>query len=261
MKLEVIARNPKVLGENHPLLFVHGTCHGAWCWAEHFLGFFAENGFPSFAVSLRGHGQSEGKEFLQQASVFDYVNDVEQVARTLTKSPVVIGHSLGGLVIQKYLEKHRAPAGVLIAPSPIWGMSLAGLPLLMKNPLLFAKTFASRDVQTLYGSPTLIHKMLFSKEMNREKIERYAAKFGKESFKAFLDMMFCLPHPKRVKSQMLVLGATQDAIVPQYAIKQTAKAYAATVKIFPDMAHDMMLEDNWKQVASFMLGWLKSRKL
>ena len=44
-----------------PLLFVHGAYVGAWCWAEHFLGWFGAQGFPAFAVSLRGHGKSSGR--------------------------------------------------------------------------------------------------------------------------------------------------------------------------------------------------------
>jgi hypothetical protein len=37
-----------------PLLFVHGACHAAWCWDEHFLDFFADNGFQ---VIADGHNQ------------------------------------------------------------------------------------------------------------------------------------------------------------------------------------------------------------
>src|SRR5215210_7901490 len=112
MKLEIISREPEIKRYETPLLFVHGTGHAAWSWDEYFLPYFAEKGFSSHAVSLRGHGVSEGHEKLKWTSVADYVGDVFQAASDLPKSPVVIGHSIGGLVIQKYLEKHQAPAAI-----------------------------------------------------------------------------------------------------------------------------------------------------
>ena len=94
--LEVIARKGDGESANPPLLFVHGSCHAAWCWDEHFLGFFAEHGYDAYALSLRGHGTSGGGERLRWTSIADYVADVEQVAAELPRPPVVIGHSLGG---------------------------------------------------------------------------------------------------------------------------------------------------------------------
>src|SRR4028118_1867319 len=98
MRLEVISREPQKKLSETPLLFVHGSCHAAWCWEENFLDYFAARGFDSHAVSLRGHGKSEGKEKLRWTSVRDYVSDVAQIADRFQNKPVVIGHSLGGLV-------------------------------------------------------------------------------------------------------------------------------------------------------------------
>jgi pimeloyl-ACP methyl ester carboxylesterase len=259
MKLEVMTREPRTEPERTPLLFVHGSCHASWCWEEHFLDYFASCGYSSHALSLRGHGQSEGKEHLRWTSVKDYVRDVAQVAESLRHPPVVIGHSLGGLVVQKYLEQHHAPAAVLIAPSPASGMFIAGFPLFLKHPLLFTKLLLTLDVRVVYGTPALTHKMLFSADMGKAKVEEYAGRLGKESFRAALDMMFCLPRPKRVASPLLVVGAANDAVVPPRAIEKTGRAYRAEFKIFPDMAHDMMLEDGWEDVAAYIVGWLKAK--
>ena len=40
--------------ENPPLVFVHGSYHAAWCWAEHWLPFFSAFGFDCYALSLLG---------------------------------------------------------------------------------------------------------------------------------------------------------------------------------------------------------------
>jgi pimeloyl-ACP methyl ester carboxylesterase len=47
---------------------------------------------------------------------------VVAVAERLPTPPVVIGHSMGGFVVQKYLETHQAPAGVLLASIPPRGL-------------------------------------------------------------------------------------------------------------------------------------------
>jgi len=259
MKLEIISREPQVLRFDTPLLFVHGSCHAAWCFEENFLPYFAEKGFSSHAVSLRGHGSSEGSARLKWTSVADYVEDVFQAAKQLAKTPVVIGHSLGGLVVQKFLENHAAPAGILLAPSPSNGMFFSGSRLFFQNPFLFVRVFLTQDVQIVYGTPELVKKSLFSADFEDAKIAEYTKRLGKESFRAFWEMIYNLPNPKRVTTSILVLGGEKDAIVPPHEIKETARAYNADYKIFPDTAHDLMLERNWKTVADFMIDWLQKQ--
>ncbi len=44
--LEVIDKGSCSQAHPVPLLFVHGGWHGAWCWDDHFLDFFAGCGLP-----------------------------------------------------------------------------------------------------------------------------------------------------------------------------------------------------------------------
>jgi pimeloyl-ACP methyl ester carboxylesterase len=109
--------------DTHPTpLLVHGGWHAAWCWDEHFLDFFADNGYRALALSLRGHGGSSASKPIRTISIADYVEDVVTVAEGLPTPPVVIGHSMGGFVVQKYLETHQAPAGVMLASIPPRGL-------------------------------------------------------------------------------------------------------------------------------------------
>lgn len=258
MKLEVISREPKQARYETPLLFVHGTGHGAWCWNENFLPYFAERGFSSHAVSLRGHGASEGREKLKWTSLSDYVSDVFQAAAGLPKRPVVIGHSLGGLVVCKFLEKHDAPAAVLFAPSPSEGMLRSGLKLQFRHPWLFTKIALKQDYAVMFATPALAKKFLFSADADDEKIAEYAGRFGNESYRAALEMVFNLPKPKKIKRPLLVLGAEKDALIAPEKIEKTARVFGADCKIFPGMAHDMMLERDWQKVADYMIDWLKN---
>ena len=95
--------------------------HGAWCWNWYFkpffLPYFAANGFDVIAFSLRGHGGSEGRERLNGFSIDDYVEDLRGVVATVER-PVVVGHSMGGFVLQTYLTQASLRGAVLLASAP-----------------------------------------------------------------------------------------------------------------------------------------------
>lgn len=75
MKLEIISKYPADEQRPTPLLFIHGTFHTASCWEAHFLDYFAQHGFVSHAVNLRGHGKSEGREKLHWIRIADFVSN------------------------------------------------------------------------------------------------------------------------------------------------------------------------------------------
>ena len=133
-QLEVLSCEPKERRHAAPLLFVHGAFAGAWVWDEHFLPCFAAKGYSAHAVSLRGHGGSAGHERIDWYSIHDYVEDVAEVVADLAAAPVLIGHSMGGFVVQKYLERHAVPAAVLMCSVPPQGLVAAQFSLLFEKP-------------------------------------------------------------------------------------------------------------------------------
>ena len=139
MNLEVLSRKARGTIHRTPLLFVHGAYVGAWCWEENFLDWFAERGYPVHAVSLRGHGESHGHDRLPDFGLADYAEDVARVAAALPRPPVLIGHSMGALVVQKYFEKAaHAPAMILASPVPSYGLLPSSFALAFTRPALFA---------------------------------------------------------------------------------------------------------------------------
>ena len=160
--LEVIDKG--CVSEAHPvpLLFVHGAWHAAWCWDEYFLSFFADKGYRALAVSLRGHGSSPTPKPLRSCSVADYVEDVCLVADSLPRRPVVIGHSMGGFIVQKYLESHDAPAGVLMASMPPRGYLGSGLRWMKRHPWDFTKVLITGKSLAYVNTPQLARERFFS---------------------------------------------------------------------------------------------------
>lgn len=263
MNLEIITRKPKTGGTRlTPLLFVHGAWHGAWCWDEYFLQYFADNGYLARAVSLRGHGKSEGRERLRWTSIRGFVADVAQVASDFANPPVVIGHSMGGFVVQKYLERHDAPAGVLLASIPPRGYLPGIIRAGIKHPLALLKSIVMANPYHLVGTPKLTREAFFSADLPPQKIEKYFKGIQQESFAAVFDVtLLYLPRPKRVKTPLLVLGADKDKVFTVREVEATARAYNTEAEIFSHTAHDMMLEVNWKAVADRIVGWLQERNI
>jgi pimeloyl-ACP methyl ester carboxylesterase len=259
MQLEVITREP-VNGSRSPtsLLCVHGGYHGAWCWDEHFLPYFAAQGYEARALGLRGHGRSDGHESINRWRIADYVEDVARVAAGLSSAPVLIGHSLGGIVVQKYLETRPAPAAALLASSPLRGMMGASARMMLRYPLPILKTFLTFNM--LHARPAF-EEVFFSAEVPREKVRAYFARMGNESFWAFMDiLMFDKPKPERIKTPMLVVGGQHDSSIPPSVNEALASAYGTTLETFP-VAHDVMLEPYWERVASRIVAWLRERGL
>jgi len=262
IQLELIVQNPEKNPHPTPILFVHGAWHGAWCWAEHFLPFFADHGYASFALSLRGHGTSAGREHLRRNRIADYVADVAEVIGHLPNPPILVGHSMGGLIVQKYLETNSAPAAVLLASVPVHGAIQTTLRTALRHPLPFLKANLTWSLFPIVGTPGLAREGFFSADMPAEQVARYFARMQDESYPAFWDMLaFSLPRPQKVSTPMLVLGGAADTMFHPAETKATARAYHTQAQIFPNMAHDMMLEAGWQSVAERILGWLKERNL
>lgn len=256
--LEVIDKGSCGAGHPAPLLFVHGAWHAAWCWDEHFLEYFADKGYRALAVSLRGHGNSPSPGRRQSCSVADYVTDVDSVAHGLPTRPVVIGHSMGGFVVQKYLEAHDAPAGVLLASMPVRGCGGFILRGMKRHPWHAIRTTATRRSLRGYNTPELAREHFYSAGTPESDVVRYSARLEEEFVgKLTREMtLSALPKPDRVHTPLLVLGAEFDGCFTQDEIRATARAYRTEAEIFPNMGHNMMVEPGWEAVARRIHTWL-----
>ncbi len=262
MKLEMISKYPANNQQATPLLFIHGMLHGAWCWDVHFLDYFARHGYASHAVNLRGHGNSEGRENLRWIRIADYVQDMEDTVRQLPEPPILIGHSMGGFVIQKYLEDHDAPGAVLLSSPPPAGLLGTALRIARRRPLVFAKANLTFSLLPVIATPELAREAFFSADFPDEELLTHWKQMQDESYMAFVDMVALdRPKPARVKAPLLVLGVGRDNMLKPDEIEATARAYNTHSEIIPDVAHNSMLEPRWQAVADRILAWLKEREL
>jgi acetyl-CoA acetyltransferase len=112
-------------------------------------------------------------------------------------------------------------------------------------------------------TPDIAHKQFFSVTMPRDQVEKYWAKMQDESVRILLDAGFVnRPHPQKINpTPMLVLAAENDRVFTLDEQRKTASAYGTQAEIFPNMAHDMMLEADWQAVADRIIAWLDLQTL
>jgi len=258
-RLSYLSDEPKI---DTPLLFVHGAWHGAWCWEAFFLPYFKAQGYKSYALSLRGHGNSPATKPMIFNGIWDYVADVAETAAQIESEegqrPVVIGHSMGGYITQKYLEKYAAPAAVLLASIPSVGTLPLNLRWLWHEPLSMLMCTLTLSAYPLVNTPTKVKRHFFSDDMPDAQVKEYFPKLQNESLRILLDGgLLNKPQPRKVSGvPILVIAAENDRVFTVDEEKKTAQDYGTEAVIFPDMAHDVMLEADWQNVADHIIGWL-----
>ena len=261
--LEIITRRPVEPVRPHPLLFVHGGYAGAWCWDEHFLPWFAARGYTAHALSLRGHGDSDGRDSLDRFGIDDYVEDLAAAVDALGEPPVLIGHSMGGYVVQQYLPSGTAAAAVLMAAVPPTGLAGPGLSLAVWNP---GAALAIGSIQAFGDAADSVATMrgaLFSDRLPAHRADALLARMGGESSRAMMQMLGggLIWSRTEISVPVLVMGAADDHLIPPAFVRATARRLGVRPCLLADIGHLMMLDAEWETAASCLLDWMDANAL
>ncbi len=246
--------------ERPPLLFVHGAFCGAWTWSEHFLPFFAERGWRSVAVSLRGHGRSAGRRRLDTFGVADYVADVAEAAAGLERPPVVVGHSMGGLVAERFAMAHAVAGLVLLAPASPMGLGPSFLRMSLMRPDLLSALSRVQSAGADEAAFEAIRRGLFSPALPAEQALAYLPLFQRESLRANMELLapqwpWLMARPNL---PVLVAGGADDCFVSRNELELTAMIWGADREVLDGVPHALMLDTTWRLIADVVAGWLEN---
>lgn len=255
--LELFSWHPKNPTEKPALLFIHGAFAGGWMWTETFMPYFAAAGYPCHALSLRGHGGSDDHQHIDWHSIADYVDDVASIVEYLGSTPILLGHSMGGFIAQKYLERHPAPSAALLCSVPPQGLIASQFHLMLQKPQLFLEI--NRIMSGEYTDIETLREALFAGEADEAMLRSWMGRMQKESHRAIWDMsMFNLPNLYAMhRPPMFILGAEKDVLVPAFLAQTTAHTYGQPCHIMRDMGHAITHEKDWRHVADTILHWLE----
>lgn len=238
------------------ILLVHGAWHGPWCWDDSAARLRGQ-GHRVEVVALRCH---DGPRRRIWHRVHHYVEDVADAAARFERRPVIVGHSIGALVVLKYLERHDAAGAVLLAPIPSSSSLAAVVRLATRHPIAFGKACILLRLRPLIGTRTLVRDLFFTPDTPDRIIDHCHARVQDESFPAFLDTILVRPRTRRVHTPVIVLAAGRDAIFTIDEMQQTAHAYGRPAEIFDGIGHDMMLDVGWQDVTDRIAEWARAAR-
>lgn len=257
-QLEILHHHPETPLSAPPLLFLHGAYAGAWCW-DSFLAGCAAKGYDAYALSFSGHGHSPDFSALDSCGIDTYVDDLEAAIETLPQPPILIAHSMGGFVAQRYLSRGgKAAALALLASVPPYGLTGSALYMGMFYPQLLAGLNQFEFGPDAHPDLEMVRELLFSADMPQKDLAEFAASAQRESTRALMEMM--LPQPWRLWAMpqipALVLGAGDDKVIPESDVWATARSLGVEPEFMPGQGHALMLDIRRDQVLSRLLAWL-----
>jgi pimeloyl-ACP methyl ester carboxylesterase len=260
-----------------PVVFIHGMWLHASSWAP-WLELFRAAGYEPIAPGWPGEPDTvaearETPDLVANTSIDDATAHYTKIIDSLDASPIIIGHSFGGLFAEKLLGQGIGVAGVAIDPAQIKGVLplplaqlRAALPAL-GNPanLHRSVSLTAKEFRFGFGNalPEEESAALFDKwtipSPARPLFEAAAANFSLHS-QAKIDT------GNETRGPLLLISGAEDHTVPDVSTRSTLKQYrhstaVTELKQFEHRGHSLTIDSGWKEVADAILQWLKTQEL
>ena len=234
---------------------------------ENFAGFFEQRGFRCHTPAYRYHDdlRSEQSAKLRTGlSIADYVEDVAECVKSFSSPPILVGHSLEGLIAQKLGARGLAKALVLLTPASPSGINALTYSVVKSFwSVLTRWGFWRKSNQLSYNASSyaMLHRV---PEAERKALYE---KFVYESGRAAFEIGFWLMDFKRaaqvqasqVTCPVLVIAGAEDRITPAAVVEKVARRYSlSTFRKFDNHAHWVVGEPGWEEIANFSAEWLKA---
>ena len=262
---------------NTPVIFVHGLWLHATSW-DAWVDFFKEAGYVPSAPGWPGDGDTaadtrDNPQRVAGVGIEDVVEYYTGIIHSLPAKPIVIGHSFGGLIVQRLLGQDLAAAAVAIDPAPIKGVlnlplsSLKVASIALRKPANRNLAISLTAEQFRYGFGNALPE-----QESAELFERWTVPSpGKPLFEAGL-ANFTPRSPAKVntgnktRGPLLITAGGQDHTVPAAISTSTRRLYHKSPAVtdfieFPDRGHSLTIDHGWREVAQAVLDWLRQRSL
>jgi pimeloyl-ACP methyl ester carboxylesterase len=237
-----------------PVVMVHGAFCGGWVF-ERFAGPFMAAGHETHCLDLRADSSVAG------LSMSEYARRVADFAGALEDPPVLIGHSLGGLVCLLAAANVRTAGLVLLAPSAPWGVVASTMEEAVSALALYALgPYWALAIEPEYATFGRYAVDRLARAERHALFGRMSAESGRALFETlnwWLDpFMTTLARPERISAPILALSGARDAIHPPATVAETARRVGAEHVVMPAMSHWLPAEPGWEAVADRCLAWL-----
>jgi len=248
------------------IVFIHGMFQNPVSW-EKWVNYFTDKGYNCIAPAWPLH-EGTPKQLrdnppagLGDLELQTIVNKFEGIISSLDEKPILIGHSVGGLIVQLLVNKGLAEMSVAIdsvAPNAMlafdWGF--------MKNSALIANPFKGNepfymDLETFHGSFCNAMTMAETKEAYERTATHDSRNVLRDCMGSQGHIDLELPH-----APLLFIGGEKDEIIPFELNERNTKAYTnensiAEFKEFANRGHFICGQPGWEEVADYVYDWLQ----
>ena len=235
-----------------PVLCLPGLFAGSWVF-ERLLPLIASRGHHASAISYRGHPPLATRRDIGRQSVADFAEDAADAARSLDR-PIVIAHSLGGLVALLLAQRRLIRAAVLLSPAPPSGINVLSAEILSRMVKYLPALLMSRAYQpTGADADALVLNRV--RESEREAIRlRFVPDSGRASREIALGK-YHIPSDS-IRIPLLVVGSDDDRFIPLGVSRRIAERYSAPLHVAEGHGHFLLSEPGWERQAEVMLDWI-----
>lgn len=249
------------MSDHPPIIFVHGMFMNASSWSE-WETYFAERGHATYAPDWPYRDgtpqqlRSAPPEGLPTLGLEDVLAVYRKAIAEMPEPPILIGHSMGGLVVQLLLQEGNVRAGVAIDSAPPagvrtakWSFLKSNLPVISKRRQPFVPTKAWFDyafVHTLDDAEAervwRMHAVPESAQVARDSTSKIAK----------ID-------PRADRPPLLLVAGELDHIIPASLNRKNYEFYdgpPTDFREFDGRTHWICGQDDWEEVAGYVDSWL-----
>jgi pimeloyl-ACP methyl ester carboxylesterase len=255
--------------------------HGLWTtplafefWAHN----YSERGYMVYAPSWPGM-ESDIRALRRTPDSFaslglrEITDHYERFVLALDEPPILVGHGIGGLVVQALLDRGLGICGVAVASAPIRGIwTLPYSKMRVVTPQLFK---SRRSRRTVALTPAQFHYAFMntsSREEAQRAFERYAVPGPRRVlFQAELANLnpfaeTAINVRRNNRAPLLLIAGSQDHLAPPSVVLANARAYRNSLattdfREYPGRAHFIIAQSGWREVANYTLDWVQDQEL
>ncbi|WP_411093556.1 alpha/beta hydrolase [Streptomyces sp. 049-1] len=256
-----------------PVVFIHGLWLHASCWDAWTRRFFV-GGFEPVAPGWPGEPDTVGEARQRAAAidgvgVDDVVSHYADIVRSFETAPVLIGHSLGGLIVQRLLGMNLGRGAVAIASAPIEGVELPSpyADFCVKFPALSHPENIARSPEITLEQFRYAFANAVSEDEAASLFDRYTMPSpGRTLFEAAFthssrNSRSSVDTGNAGRGPLLLISGQEDCLVPDAITRAAYKLYGDSraitgLKQFVDRGHSMIIDSGWRTIADYTLGWL-----
>ncbi len=243
------------------VIMVHGAFCGGWVF-DTFRRPFEDAGHTVLAPTLPGHTPGEDVAGL---SMTVYAKAIAALCAEQAEPPLLVGHSMGGLLAQMAADRVKVAGLMLLAPSSPWGVSGQSLEEAASALTLFSLgAYWLGSVQPDLNVTARYSLDQMDAAAQAQVFSTMTAESGRALFEVlnwWLDPTMTTSVRNAGGAPSLTLAGGADLINPPLTVRRTAERLGGDYRLLQGMSHWLPGEPGWENAAQACLDWIRQRDL